>query len=300
MYNLYNRIFELNKNNTSGTTITFLMLSIAQEKRKKKFTDEQVLEKYDAISEVIDFNLQNKGKASDRWEDIQTTVDNLLGQIVKVDCDFVRTKMGETIMNKPEDIKTSKRAIKYMLSGKCTDDPLFLRAAENVFKVEPGYGLGLTIAKIYQSKQEMEKAISWREKVIPMANDNPADQAKLHYEIAQILSTQGKKSEARAKALKAVEVDNSVASDVYTLIGDLYYTSGGTCTDSDPIKARACYLAAYDMYQKAGNSAKMAAAREQFPSKTDIFTMTRQEGESLPVGCWIGGSTVIRARPSDN
>jgi tetratricopeptide (TPR) repeat protein len=301
MYDLYNRIFELNAKETTGSSLTFLMLSMVNLKAQKKMTEEEVLSKYDEISEVLDYNINiRKGRQSERWDDIQSSIDGLLAKAVPVGCDFVRSKMAETIRNKPEDLKSSKRAIKYMLNDKCVDDPLFLIAAQNVFKQEPTLGLASTIAKLYQQNKDYDKAMQWKEKAIGLATEQPEEQAKLHFEIAQILYVQGKKPEARTRAQKAIEADANVASDAYTLIGDLYYTSGSQCTDSNPVKARAVYMAAFDMYQKAGNSTKMAQAREQFPSVTDLFQLAMQEGQPISVGCWIGVTTTLRSRPKDN
>jgi len=65
------------------------------------------------------------------------------------------------------------------------------------------------------------------------------------------------------------------------------------------VKSRACYLAAYDMYAKAGDNSGMGRAKSQFPSITDIFSLGMKEGDAIDVGCWIGGSTTIRKRPSE-
>jgi hypothetical protein len=51
------------------------------------------------------------------------------------------------------------------------------------------------------------------------------------------------------------------------------------------------------MYAKAGDNSGMANARQQFPSITDAFTLGKKEGESMNVGCWIGGTTTLRLRP---
>ncbi len=302
MYVLYDKVFENNKNETSGSNSTFLMLSAVNLKVRKEMTEQEVLAVYDRISEVLDYNIVNKkGSQQERWENIQDKIDGLLGKAVTINCDFVRENMGDAINNKPDDIKASKRALKYMINGKCTDDPLFLKAAENIYTVEPTPGLAATIGKIYQSNKEYDKAMEWKEKAIELAADNPEEQGKLYFELAQILSVQGKKSSAREKAYKAVEMDNSLTSSAYTLIGDLYFNSANDCSSSgDPVKAKANYMAAYDMYQKAGNSSRMSQAMQGFPTAAEIHMVGKKEGESVSVDCWIGGSTTVRKRPSDN
>ncbi len=300
MYDVYKRSYELNGKNSSRSNFTFLMLSIVNLKARKKMTQDEVLTQYEDISEKIQENISStKGAEQDKWIDLQDKIDDLLSKAVTIDCNFVREKMGDKIMNNPDDIKTAKRAIKYMLNDKCTDDPLFLKAAENVFAVEPTAGLAGTIAQKYQIEKDYDTAIEWKRKAIELAEDDPEKQAELAYDIALFKSVQGKKIESRKEAMKAIESHESIAPKAYELIGDLYMRSSSECSDPNPVKARAVFLAAYDMYAKAGNSSKMAQAREQFPSVQDIFTMGMQEGESISVGCWVGVSTQVRKRPSN-
>ncbi|MEJ0054858.1 MAG: hypothetical protein WDN75_03925 [Bacteroidota bacterium] len=56
------------------------------------------------------------------------------------------------------------------------------------------------------------------------------------------------------------------------------------------------YLAAYEMYQRAGNSALMSRAKAQFPSKEDIFLLNWLVGSSQKVGCWIGETVTLKTR----
>ena len=56
------------------------------------------------------------------------------------------------------------------------------------------------------------------------------------------------------------------------------------------------FLIAYDYYAKAGDSKKMGIAKENFPSKEEIFTENIQAGSSATVNCWINESTTVRTR----
>ena len=59
---------------------------------------------------------------------------------------------------------------------------------------------------------------------------------------------------------------------------------------------RGVFLAAYKMYEKAGNNAQMKASKEQFPSIEEIFNEGMEEGESITVGCWINESVTLKRR----
>ena len=103
-------------------------------------------------------------------------------------------------------------------------------------------------------------------------------------------------AKAKNYALKTIATGEHV-KDSYTLIGDLYlYNSYDKCKTSDVVVSRGVYLAAYDMYVKAGNTAKMEASKKQFPSDQEVFFTNRKVGEKLQVGCWINQEVEIRKR----
>jgi hypothetical protein len=77
----------------------------------------------------------------------------------------------------------------------------------------------------------------------------------------------------------------------------MYFGSYEQCKrGEDKVKDRAVFLAAGEMYRKAGNSAMYAQAKEQFPSKEEVFTYNHEVGGSISVGCWIDTSVTIQTR----
>src|SRR5690606_23938271 len=85
--------------------------------------------------------------------------------------------------------------------------------------------------------------------------------------------------------------------DAFEKIGDLYMGSFEECKEEDSMADdRRVFLIAYDYYQKAGEGRKMNAAKEQFPSKEELFLKNYQVGSSTRVGCWINESTTWRSR----
>ena len=89
----------------------------------------------------------------------------------------------------------------------------------------------------------------------------------------------------------------------YLLHGDAIAAMSGACDDG-ALGARSVYWLAVDYYNRAKNvdssvdsvaNKKIAQMKQQYPSKEDIFTFTKKEGESFTVPC-IGETTTIRAR----
>lgn len=298
LYKLYNEILALNGNKTSRSNLTFLMVVAVNMKIGKLITEEELMQKYEQISEVIDHNVANtSGDTKAKWEKTQDSINSYFGKGVDITCDFVRDKMGEDIKNKPDDVKLMKRAIKYMLTAKCMEDELFVIAAKNLFAKEADLGLAKVIANDFLKKEKYDESIEWKEKAIALSGESPADLAEITFSIAKIESKLGRKAAARTRALKALSHDNSLAGQVYSMIGNLYMSSGKQCFEANPVKSRGCYLLAYDMFAKAGDNKGMSRAQAQFPSMQDIFSLGMKVGDTMQVGCWIGGSTTLRKRP---
>jgi hypothetical protein len=80
----------------------------------------------------------------------------------------------------------------------------------------------------------------------------------------------------------------------------LYFGSFNDCAKKDSYaEDRLIYIAAYEMYAKAGNGQKMTQAKAQFPSTSEIFDLNWTEGESKRVGCWVNETVILKTRGKD-
>ena len=117
---------------------------------------------------------------------------------------------------------------------------------------------------------------------------------------AKCASKLGRKSQARSYARNAL-VKKSGAKDAYNLIGNLYFSSSTECNQGKSrVIDRGSFIAAYEMYKKAGNSAQMSASIDQFPSIGEIFEEGYEEGDMITVGCWINETVKLQRRPATN
>ena len=113
---------------------------------------------------------------------------------------------------------------------------------------------------------------------------------------ATINSKKGNKSRARVLAYEALSAKPG-SQDAYNLIGNLYFTSFDDCRrGKSKVLDRGVFLAAYEMYQKAGNKSHMQASREQFPSIEEIFSENYEDGQNITVGCWINQTVSLKRR----
>lgn len=295
LLDLFEQTFKLNGQNTLDNNLIGYMDVIRRYKLTKgDITDEQVIEKYGEISDVIEIKIK-KGKNVSKLEKYQETIDSMLTQIVTVDCAFVENNLGPK-MKESGDLKIAKKVFQLMLTGKCTDSPLFLESAIILFEKEPEFGLAKVIALKYSSAGDAETAHVYYDKAIEYADDD-LKKAEIHISKAQLYSNAGQKSAARTNARKALAIDPSM-KEAYVMIGDLYMQSYQECRQGvSKVDDRLVFIAAYNQYAKAGNSSRMTNAKEQFPSIEEIFELGLKEGEVMNCGCWINESVKLARRP---
>jgi hypothetical protein len=108
------------------------------------------------------------------------------------------------------------------------------------------------------------------------------------------------KAKAREAAFKAADLEQAEAAAAYSFVANLYMGSFEDCAEGySQIDDRAIFMAAYDLFKKAGDTAGMQSAQEQFPTTSQAFTETYEEGAVLDVGCWINVKTKLRTRKSN-
>jgi tetratricopeptide (TPR) repeat protein len=226
-------------------------------------------------------------------------MEGVLLNTIKITCDIVRTKYGPKFKANPKDMDMAKKVFTFMLKEKCTDDPLWLAAAEAIHNDpnEPkNCGLAKNLGIIYLSKENYEKSEQLLKEAQTICTEN-ADKAEILLYLGGISAKQGQKGAARDLYRQAASLDGSLSKDVAEKIGDLYYHSFDNCKElTSKVQDRLVFLIAYDYYAKAGNKSKMTAAKENFPSKEEIFTENITNGSAAQVKCWINEGTTIRTR----
>lgn len=294
---LYTEAYDANGNGISNYNLNSYMF-FAKNYHKADpaaMPAERVLEIHDRVSEVIAYKLANGGD-SKRLTDEQNKTDAWLSSIEGIlSCDFIEEKLVPKFKANPSDLSIAKKIFKYSVQAKCTSEPYFLEASEPVFAESPSFSLADAIGSRYLAGGEHEKALEYFEKATELATEDQDKHDALMGQ-ASALNKLGRKATSRAKAYEALKVIPGSA-DAYNLIGNLYFTSFNTCKEEkSKVKDRGVFLAAYEMYQKAGNSSQMAAAKAQFPSIEEIFSESYEEGQTLAVGCWINTSVKIQRR----
>lgn len=294
---LYAKAYEMNGPEISTFNLNTYML-LAKNFHQidaEEMPAEKVLDIHSQISEIIDMKRKN-GESADKLNKEQAKTDAWLSSIPGIlTCDFIEEKLVPKFRSNPADLETAKKIFKYSVQAKCTDQPYFLEASEPVFKEQPSYSLANAIGSRYLASGEITKGIKYHEEAAKLASSSDEKfEALMGQAVAN--SRLGNKSRARTLAYEALSAKPGSA-EAYNLIGNLYFTSFDDCRgDKSKVMDRGVFLAAYKMYEKAGNQPQMAASKEQFPSIEEIFNEGMEEGQTITVGCWINESVKIQRR----
>jgi tetratricopeptide (TPR) repeat protein len=294
---MFDRVFEISGNNVTDSNLdTYMKIVFANFALLKNLSEDDVLNRYDKLETVIDAKLKTAKPADvDKLKQIKSGADDMLIRMVNVDCEFVKAKMEPKFRQNPSDLAMAKRIFGFMLAGKCTDDPLWTETGEVILKTEKDYAIAKNLGVKYLGRDEDQKAMAMFNEAATLAK-TPAEKSETLIYIGSTQQKTGNKSAARESYRSAAAADPS-NKEAWEKIGDLYQNSMNDCKKLESqAQDRLVFIAAYEMYAKAGAQQKMANAKEQFPSKEDIFLHNWKVGDMKPTGCWIGETVAIRTR----
>jgi hypothetical protein len=281
----YEEIIALNANKTYSTNVImyFYILCTIKASAADEITDEKALQVFEVLSSIVEANLETT--PDDKyWLAAKDQINQIAEQCITIDCDFVKTQQLPKYRQNPDDLELLKKILRNMTKGRCFSDPLFVEICRTLAQKEPSYNHYQILATAYKANSDKENYLKSIEKSAEYANTNQ-EKASIYLELASAgINMKG-------NALKAASLDPSTAGKAYTLIGNLYMNSGSACSTDNPVTSKAVYIAAYNMYLKAGNNEAAARAQQYFPSKEDIF-IHDMAGKSVSLPC-IGETVTI-------
>ncbi len=301
LYEIYKRIYDKLGDKISPSNLMYYVFMSCTMKSagKKNIDDIKMIELHEKSIKFIDAKIASEQKADikKQWEDTKNQINAQIEGCVKLNCDLIKKQYGDKLKASPNDTMLIRKVQSLMASAgvECQREPLYLELAEKLVAISPTYPRLRNLAKYYQAKGDIPTYMKYMDNAFKYGGTN-TEKAEYQLYLAAEAQKKGDLSGARALALKASQIDPSLNGKVYTYIGDLYMSSGGSCrgTKNNPCHQKAIYIAAYNKYQQAGNQAGMARARQYFPNRTDIFTHGC-EGEKINTGGWVGETIIVPA-----
>jgi tetratricopeptide (TPR) repeat protein len=288
----FEKAIEVNGNINHQLVGAYFDLIYRNNAYNKAYTGEQVLAKYEMANGLL-----NKSEAEGKdVTSSRSLLEQVLVNMELIDCDFIENTMGPKLAADPTNEELANQIFKYSVQYKCFSSNSFMAALEFIDSKNPTFATSQVRAMKYMAAGEFDKAEPVLEKALTMA-ENDKQKGEVQLELAKIHTQAGRKSQARAAAKEAAALDPELTASAYSLIGDLYMSSFNDCRGGESrAKDYSIFIAAYNAYQKAGDSKGMGSARARFPSKEELFTEGLQVGSSLSTGCWVGESVTLATR----
>ncbi len=298
-YNIFKRSVELEGNKSSGAVLVYYFRTAIKMATSGKMDSTVIVETYDQVSEIIDYNLENASSGSRPiWENIKGNVEVTFEPFAT--CEDLVAIYGKKFKETPDDIELLKKITEMLDKKKCNDTELFFEASIKLYDLEPSPVAAFMIGKMLINKKDYDKATQYLKEATAL--EDPEDKADAYYYMAFCYQMQKNHIKAREMARKAIEA-NPEKGSAYILIGDLYAASSNDCA-SDDIMKKAVYWIAVDYYYQAKKMdpsvAEMANDRinsyaKYFPTKEELFFHDLADGDSYTVTCWINEATTVRA-----
>ncbi|MFM7628041.1 MAG: tetratricopeptide repeat protein [Algoriphagus sp.] len=288
----FDKAMELNGNINHQLIAAYFDLIYRNYALNKAYTPEQVLTIFDKANKLLD-------KSAAEGKDVsgtRSTLESLLVNMQLIDCNFIENTMGPKLTADPSNEEIAQQIFKYSVQYKCFSSNAFLAALEIIDSKNPTFATSQVRAMRYMAAGDFDKAEPVLEKAMSLAENN-TQKGEIQMELAKIYAKSGKKSAARTAAREAAALDTNLSSSAYGLIGDLYMSAYNDCRGGESrAKDYAVFIAAYNAYQKAGDSRGMGSARARFPSKEELFTEGYQIGSAVSTGCWVGETVSLSTR----
>ncbi|MDF9796650.1 tetratricopeptide (TPR) repeat protein [Catalinimonas alkaloidigena] len=276
---------------TQSNLIAYMDVIRISQKNSAVLNDEAVLNRYDRVSQLLSLAAYSESEV----EKQQDILDKLLVASVTLNCNLIEEKFNTPFLEQYQDnLSRAKKVIALALAYDCKDTDGFLEAAALVFEHEPTYGLARMLALHYDKREVYKKAENYYSEAVNCATEKDK-KAEMLLNMAEHYQRRELKHAARKAAMKAVEVDTNFKA-AYKLIGDLYFSSFYSCKEGESaVLDRAVYIAAYQMYKKAGRPDLMKQARIQFPTIEQIFQEGYKEGQIISLACWLNERVILQA-----
>ena len=298
---------DLNQEKVSAVTLVALLDALRRyNKAANRVTEEEFIDTYNMLSDLMEKKKESvvdDAQAKQRLDEMSQKIDKLLLLCVQVDCDFVREVLGARMLLVAESmdsisqllsdstrnsfrllLRPARAVLRFMKKYECEDPALYLQAVEILYAFDPSSRMALFLARKFLKEGEQSTAIKYYTEGLSLSKDHQ-QRADIYMDMARLYA-ESDKSLSRGYARKAL--GGGDLRDAYNLIGTLYVSSYELCKKGlSRVEDRAVFIAAYQMFKRAGNEDMMQKTRAQFPTAEQMFELGLSEGTEIEIGCWI-------------
>ena len=294
------KCIQLQKNKTENFVMALFMTSTEQLFKEEEFTNEEVIQNYAIVSEIIEYKLSRQDTEAN--QELKKTLDGIFARSGAATCDGLISLFEPQFKKDPNDLEVIKKSFLLLRDANCTETDFYYQICEAFFKHEPKAELAYHLALLSKEWNDFNQAAIFYKQALELQTD-AKEQARYYIELGDITYRElGNNSLARDYARKAIKADPE-SGHSYMLIGNIYIASK-SCAD-DELAEKAIYWLAVDYYVKAKiiqpdlseiANKNIASYSQHFPNNETVFFHGYKEGDVYQVGCWINEKTKVRVR----
>jgi tetratricopeptide (TPR) repeat protein len=277
------------------------MMSARELYEKKELSVEDFTDIYTEMSDIAE--LQVKQTPDDTVKiAIKAAIESAFLTTDAADCENLIKVLGSRFNANKDNAEIVRMVINLLQLKECTDTELYYESAEAYNKLSPSPGASYSLARVYYSKNDKEKAMQFFKEATELET-NAENKSKYFYEFGSLILKEGNRNEAIAYARKAIAA-NPRNGKAYLLLGMSYAGLHG-CGDTE-VSKRAIYWVAVDQFERARRldpgiaaeaNKQIATYSQHFPTVDDAFFENVLDGQEYKVKCGpINETTIVRTK----
>lgn len=315
VYEMLKKSCELEKGETSAGVITVMMQTAVDQYKAEEIDGAEVISAYELAMSTLDAAIANNKSiaasgdakkvpaAQKELENLDVDLKNveaLFSESGAATCDALVAIFGAKYDANKDDVEWLKKVTKLLDKTDCNSDPLFAKASEALYALEPSAVAARNLARLFLAKQDLAKAAGYYQNACDLQEDNVA-KSQYYYEWSQVVFAQKGFQRVRELANLALKA-NPANGKAYLAIGKAYAADAQNI-GQEQVEHNATYWAAVDKFMKAKQVDPSCEAeandlintyKKHFPNKEEAFMFGIQEGSPVTVGGWINEKTTAR------
>ncbi|MBQ4230615.1 MAG: hypothetical protein II671_03600, partial [Salinivirgaceae bacterium] len=315
VYEMLKKSCELEKGETSAGVITVMMQTAVDQYKAEEIDGAEVISAYELAMSTLDAAIANNKSiaasgdakkvpaAQKELENLDVDLKNveaLFSESGAATCDALVAIFGAKYDANKDDVEWLKKVTKLLDKTDCNSDPLFAKASEALYALEPSAVAARNLARLFLAKQDLAKAAGYYQNACDLQEDDVA-KSQYYYEWSQVVFAQKGFQRVRELATLALKA-NPANGKAYLAIGKAYAADAQNI-GQEQVEHNATYWAAVDKFMKAKQVDPSCEAeandlintyKKHFPNKEEAFMFGIQEGSSVTVGGWINEKTTAR------
>ena len=303
-YQLYSEAIRLGGEALEAGYLVKYMEATINYVRAGKAEPTLVVDNYDIASDLLDAELEKNIDDSVKAATIRGYIAGVEAAFSPyATCDQLTEIYSKKFEADPENVDLLKKITSIMMRKRCTEQPLFFSATENLYRLEPSPTTAMRMGQMCLSKKQYNDAIKYLTDATKGVTGKDRYMAYLY--LGHAYNGAHNPVAARNAYNSAAEADRT-KGEPYRMIAQLYAGNSSSASE-DNVSGRSAYWAAVDKLNKSKSvdsseenvnacNALIGRYSAHFPKQTDAFMAGLENGKSFRVPGWIGESTIVRTR----